>query len=91
MGKTERKFKTRLTEHKSTIRLKTLTSSVALHWHDHRHTISQLRAQIIEVILPQEGIDTRVRLLQREVFWINFLKTLAPSGLNEKVDLNCYL
>lgn len=91
VGKTERKFKSRLTEHKSTIRNKNLTSSVATHWIENRHTISQLRAQIIEIVHPKEAIDIKSRLLQREVFWIDFLCSQTPRGLNDRVDLNCYL
>ncbi len=35
--------------------------------------------------------DIAKRLLQREAFWMFYLKTMSPSGLNDDFDISCFL
>lgn len=57
IGKTERKIKTRINEHKSNIRNKNTKSIVATHFMAHNHNISQLRFLVLEVVEMREGRD----------------------------------
>lgn len=91
VGKTERKLKIRITEHKSTIRNNNPNSSLAVHWNTARHTIAQIRFQVIEEVLPKSGRDLSCTLLRREAFWIKRLDTQSPKGINDKLDLSCFL
>lgn len=91
VGKTERKIRVRITEHKSLICNRNPNSSLASHWVELNHTIPQLRFLVLEKIniLPER--DIAKNLSQRETWWIKFLNTMLPSGLNEKIDMGCYL
>ncbi|XP_078544821.1 uncharacterized protein LOC144829499 [Lissotriton helveticus] len=91
IGKMERKVKTRISEHKSTIRNKNPNSSLAVHWDLNRHSIAQVKFQVLEVVVPAPGKNNTKCLLQREVFWIKRLDTQDPKGINDRVDLGCYL
>lgn len=91
VGKTERKLKTCITEHKSRIRNNITSSSLAKHWNAHSHRIAQLKFQIVEVVKVTPGVDTNKRLLQREAFWMKRLGTLHPQGLNDRFEMSCFL
>ena len=50
-----------------------------------------MRFQGIESVNPLErGGDRDRLLLQREAFWIHFLNTEFPKGLNEELMLNSF-
>lgn len=65
-------------------------STVARHFYEARHNISELRWQIIEEIY-RDQVSLGKRLLQREAFWITTFETLVPKGLNEECNLNVFL
>lgn len=92
IGKTNRKLKQRISEHKSTIRRNDQDYPVAVHFNDAHHDISTLWSIGIEQVkLPPRG-GNHVRLLQqREAYWINTLQTLAPKGLNDELSLHMFL
>ena len=92
VGKTSRALKTRIAEHRSTIRNGDEKSPVALHFKQAHHNVSSLRYLGIEKVhLPRRGGDIDNLLLRREVWWIHYLKTMAPIGLNEDFDIRPFL
>lgn len=97
VGQTSRMVKTRISEHKSTIRSfqkdptkfeEKKETSLARHFHTHKHVVSDLKWQIIDQVKPKPNTDTKQLLLQTEVKWIHKLKTLHPGGLNEECNYN---
>lgn len=98
VGQTSRHIKTRLNEHKSVIRTflknpgkteqdskKKKETTLAKHFAEHGHTISDLKWRILETVNPGESNNELKRnLLKRETYWIHTLGTLAPQGLNEE-------
>ena len=90
IGQTSRKLKVRISEHKSNIRRNVLTSTLAKHWNASGHSIPQFRFQILEV-LPSDTPDLHNRLLRREIHWIYLLDTLQPRGLNDRLEMHCFL
>ena len=92
MGKTNRALRTRISEHRSNIRCGDERNPVALHFKQAGHNISTLRYVGIEKVeKPPRGGNVERRLLQREMFYIHFLNTMAPQGLNEEFDLKPFL
>lgn len=92
VGKTTRKLKLRISEHKSSIRRNDRDYPVAVHFNDQKHDISSLRFTGIELVpLPPRGGDHDKLLKQRECFWIHTLQTLTPKGLNDELNLNVFL
>ena len=77
VGQTMRKFQIRLKEHVSDIEHRRDTV-LSHHFNSKRHSINNLRAQIIEKVSPS---DTHT-LLEREKLWIQTLFTRHPHGLN---------
>ncbi|KAL2099357.1 hypothetical protein ACEWY4_005837 [Coilia grayii] len=92
VGKTCRTLKTRISEHRSNIRNNNEKSPLAVHFKKLGHTLSSLRFIGIEQVKThRRGGDTENQLLKRECFWIHFLQTLAPKGLNEELDIRPFL
>lgn len=55
VGQTERKIKVRINEHKSNIRTGYSKSTIAMHFAEARHDISQLRFCILEMVDKRKG------------------------------------
>lgn len=92
VGKTTRKLKQRISEHKSSIRRNDRDYPVAVHFNDAQHDVCTLRfCGIEQVPPPPRGGDHDKILKQREAFWIHTLQTLAPKGLNDELVLNVFL
>lgn len=92
IGKTTRALKTRIAEHRSTIRNHDKKSPVAEHFTQFGHSVASLRYIGIERIQPpSRGGDVNSILLKREALWIYTLDTLSPKGLNEDFDLRPFL
>ncbi|XP_041417084.1 uncharacterized protein LOC108715416 [Xenopus laevis] len=64
---------------------------LAKHFYVQKHTVSQLRWQILEKITAPQGNEMKLALLKREAFWIWKLETVQPKGLNENFSLSCFL
>jgi len=75
IGETKRKLKERITNHRSTIKLKKPTA-VSIHFNDILHNINHLTVQPIEI-----AQDLEYRKF-REDYWINELNCKYPFGLN---------
>ncbi len=91
VGKTKRELKPRISEHKCSICNHDSKSPVARHFNNYNHTTADLGYMGIEAVkMSPRGGDRDKILLQRECFWIHFLDTLEPKGLNEK-PLSCFL
>ena len=68
------------------------SGSVALHFNELKHDVSHLRYMGIHVVNMLKHGGNRYRLLlQTEAFWIDFVQTLTPNGLNEDFPLTCFL
>ena len=92
VGKTKRELKTRICEHKCSIRNHDDKSSVARHFNSLNHSLSDLHYMGIETVnMPRRGGDRDKILLQRETYWIHYLDTLIPKGLNEEILFSCFL
>ncbi len=92
VGKTTRKLKQRISEHKSSICCNDREYPVAVHFNDARHDISSLRFCGIEKVSPpRRGGDHDLLLKCREAFWIYSLQTLSPKGLNDELPLHVCL
>lgn len=92
IGKTTRCLKTRISEHRSSIRTHDDKSPVAVHFNSMKHNLSSLRYFGIEhVKAPRRGGDINNILLRREAFYIFHLNTLSPKGLNLDFDLKPFL
>ena len=92
IGKTRRSLKTRISEHRSTIRTGETKNLVAAHFVQGGHPISSLRYIGIEMVkMSRRGEDIERKLLQRESFWIHMPNILSPLGLNEESDLKPFL
>lgn len=88
IGKTTRCIKTRIAEHRSSIRLNDQKNPVAVHFNTFRHNLSTLKYIGIEqVSTPRRGGDIDNILLRREAYYIYMLNTLSPKGLNMEFDL----
>lgn len=92
VGKTKRELKTRICEHKCSIRNYDEKSSVARHFNSAKHDVRELTFMGIEVVqMPRRGGDRDRLLLQREAYWIHYLGTIIPCGMNEEIVLSCFL
>lgn len=91
VGKTKRELKTRISEHKSSIRNHDEKSLVARHFDAFGNEVCTLRFQGVEEDKPlKRGGNREKFLLQRKVFWIQTLQTEHPQGLNEELVLSCF-
>lgn len=98
VGQTSRSIKTRISEHKSTIRAfykdpnkfeDKKETTLARHFHQYNHNVSDLKWQVIDQINTNNpNDDTKRLLLRQEVFWIHTLNSLQPTGLNEDCNYN---
>ncbi len=92
VGKTKRGLRTRTVEHMSAIRRQDHTSPVFRHFESAKHSFYDFKFLGIErVLLHRRGGNRDRKLLQREAFWIFELRSLIPTGLNEEMDLACFL
>ena len=92
VGKTRRALKTRISEHRSAIRNCDERSPVAMHFKLAQHPVSSLRYIGIEhVTLPRRGGDIDNLLLRRELWWIEYLGSMAPRGMNIDYDIRPFL
>lgn len=66
-------------------------TTVARHFLEYKHNVSEIKWQIVEQIEVRAHTDMGLQLLRRESYWINKLGTLAPQGMNENLNLNVFL
>ncbi|OCT88518.1 hypothetical protein XELAEV_18017147mg [Xenopus laevis] len=70
----------------------TINNNVTLphsrHFKGKGHKAEQLRFTVFEMVLPlKRGGDRKLKLKQREVWWINKLNSLHPHDLNKDSKL----
>lgn len=56
-----------------------------------RHRVSDLQWYIIEQIYGNDKYTVNQHLLQRELYWIDKLETLALHGMNEICNIGVFL
>ena len=93
VGRTKRRLRDRLAEHKYAIRTNNMVYPIARHFKEmHNSNDGLLRIIGLEQIKPlTRGGDRLRKLNQRETFWIHSLDALCPPGLNEDIDFMCFL
>lgn len=93
IGRTKRRLRDRLAEHKYAIRIKNQDYPMARHFEICPNANdSLLKIEGIEHIKPLvRGGDRQQKLNQREAFWIYQLKACEHPGLNDDFDLSCFL
>ncbi|XP_041424205.1 uncharacterized protein LOC121395238 [Xenopus laevis] len=85
IGETTQKVNDRISKHKSTIRKQLTALPVPAHFQEARHTVSQLRFQVIDSVeIPRRGGDRVLMLKKLEMRWIHRLDTIWPRGLNRE-------
>ncbi|OCT92171.1 hypothetical protein XELAEV_18015225mg [Xenopus laevis] len=91
IGETTQKIRDRICKHKSTIRRDITALPVPAHFHAARHSVSQLKFQIIDSVdEPRRGGARLMMLKKLEMQWIHKLDTIWPRGLNREYTL-CYV
>lgn len=85
VGETTQKVKDRIKQHKSNGRYGCVHLPIPAHFAEARHTVSQLRYQVIDSVEPlRRGGDWTLQLKKLEMKWIHKLGTLGPGGLNRE-------
>lgn len=83
VGETTWDVKTRLNQHRYSIRKEKMDLPVSKHFKEAGHTQSDLRFRVLEQVeLGRRGGDRQAILKKRKLYWIYTLKTLRPNGLN---------
>nr|XP_016851826.1 PREDICTED: uncharacterized protein LOC107983290 [Anolis carolinensis] len=91
VGMTSRSLKTGILEHRSRIKNKASDSILYSHFLEKSHSHTSFRFCALERITIKPHGDIKRILLQRKAFWIFKLHTVHPHGLNDKLDLSCFL
>ena len=82
VGETERTIAERFKEHLAGVRHER-NKAVALHFNEPDHDISDFQIVILEKCADRSRYYRKIR----ELFWIERLSTIIPSGLNKKSQL----
>lgn len=89
VGETTCDLRTRLNNHRSTIRKKRLDLPVSKHFSEQGHTEWDIRCMAVDHVLPlKRGGDRHTFLLKKELEWIFNMKSLKPNGLNVEFRTN---
>ncbi|OCT74510.1 hypothetical protein XELAEV_18033490mg [Xenopus laevis] len=85
IGETNQKICDQISKHKLTIRKKITTLPVPYHFHQAKHSVSQLKFQVIETVnVPRRDGNRWLQWKYQEMYWIHKLDTIWPRGLNRK-------
>lgn len=93
VGSTCRKLHTRILEHKSRIRNAVKEVPLMKHFLELKHGPEDFNFFVLEEIVQKSRlrVDLHKLLLQREMFWIFQLHTIAPRGLNVGIHYAVFL
>lgn len=92
IGETTTKCRLHINNHKSTIRTGKVELPVPRHFLEQGHTVMDLTFSIIDHVPSLRRGGNREKILkQREVWWINKLRTLYPLGLNLDYPFQVFL
>lgn len=93
IGRTKRRLKDRVSEHKNAIRKVNLDYPMAKHFHTaHNSNPDGLMVEGLETIKKNiRGGDRLKLLLQRETFYIYTMQAMTYPGLNEEIDFSPFL
>ncbi|OCT62598.1 hypothetical protein XELAEV_18043682mg [Xenopus laevis] len=76
VGETTLQIKTRISQHRSTIRRSNTKLPVSKHYVEKGHSDSELKFMVLEEVRPlRRGGDRELLLRKREVWWIHQLNT----------------
>lgn len=89
VGETTCDLRTRLNNHRYTIRKKRMDLPVSKHFSECGHNEWDLHCMAVDHVPPlKRGGDRHTLLLKKELEWIFNLKTLRPQGLNVEFKTN---
>ena len=83
VGSTSTQFKVRFGSHKSAMKCNKVCET-AVHYNASPHKMEDFKCIVIEQIRDEEQTDRK--LLIREAYWTNQLRTLHPHGLKERSE-----
>ena len=88
VGKAEATFNIRLNDHRKDSKNPNAVLACRHFQQQGHHFISQTKFMIIDKLVNTSSSKDllRERLIQRENFWIQKLKTLVPYGLNQELN-----
>ena len=83
VGESHRSYKIRMNEHLGYVRNKYLDQATGLHYNTANHNIDDMQMQVIYIV-KRKPIKKDPFRIQKEIEWMDKLRTLKPQGLNEK-------
>lgn len=90
VGQTTHSLRTRLLEHQSRIRLKTPEAPLVEHFLTKGHREDAFKCTVLHVGKSSSD-HIHTELLRSDAYWAKRLDTLVPVGLNNNIDLSCFL
>ncbi len=90
---TKRALRTHISKHKTAIHTKNIDHAMAQHCAQASHgSAATLKFWGIDKATPaSRGGDLINTLLRKDVLWIYNLNTVEPPGINEELNLSCFL
>ncbi len=90
---TKRALRTHISEHKTAIHTKNTDYAMAQHYAQASHgSAGTLKFWGIDKVSPASGGGDIINsLLRKEALWSYTLNTVEPHGINEELNLSCFL
>ena len=83
VGETSRTFRERMEEHERYVKNKDYKQATGRHFNTRGHGLRHMKYEVIFCLWKQPESRDPVRI-NREIRWMNQLRTFKPEGLNEK-------
>ncbi len=83
VGETYRSFKERMTEHERYVRRKVYSQATGIHFNTRGHCLGHMNYEVIFCLWKKPERNDPVRI-NKEIQWMEQLKTFKPDGLNER-------
>ncbi len=83
VGETYRSFRERMIEHERYVRRKTYSQATGLHYNTMGHKVGHMKYEVIYCLWKKPVRNDPVRK-DKEIKWMEQLKTFKPDGLNDK-------
>ena len=89
VGSTTTDFRIRFRNHKSAMLTNKTTCDVAVHFNKIPHTLDDFSFQCIDQVqAPCNSEDIAGLLITKEAYWSAQLFSLAPHGLNKRIEFH---
>ncbi len=83
VGETHRSFKERMKEHEGYVKNKRFSEITGVHYNQRGHRLGHMNFEVIYCLWKKPEPQDPVRI-QKEIRWMEQLKTFKPTGLNVK-------